>query len=84
MDHVETARASECLDSLLDRAGETGERIILTRDGKEIATIVHFEDAEYLQRAEDRLDNDPAEAALAGAEKHGTIPWAQAKAELGL
>lgn len=82
MDHVDTKQARDCLDTLVDRAGNTGERIILTRDGKAVAAIVHFEDAEYLQDVEDRLDNEAADAALAEAAIHGTIPWEEIEARL--
>lgn len=84
MEHLETTQARECLDGLVDRAGETGERIILTRDGKKVAAIVHFENAEYLQGVEDRLDLEAFEEARTDVEKHGTIPWQQVKAEIGL
>ncbi len=82
MDHGETAQARDCLDTLVDRAGETGEHIILTRDGKPVAAIVHFEEAEYLQSVEDRLDLEAAEETRADVEKHGTNPWEEIEARL--
>ncbi len=84
MDHVETTQARACLDSRVDRADETGEPIILTRDGRKIAVIDHVEDAEYLQGVKDRLDLEAFEGARADAEKHDAIRWEQVKAALGL
>ena len=70
------------LDALVDRVAETGERIILTRNGKEVAALVHVDDARYMQVLEDREDSEAAAEALAEAEIHGTIPWEQIEARL--
>jgi len=78
------AEARGDLDALADRVGETGERIILTRDGKEVAALVHVDDARYMQALEDRLDLEALEEARAEIERHGTIPWDRVKAELDL
>ena len=37
-----------------------------------------------IERLEDEIDVRDAKKALADARKHGTIPWEQAKKELGL
>ena len=74
--------AREGLDALVDRVAETGERIILTRDGKEVAALVHVDDARYMQALEDRFDREAIDEALADAEVHGTIPWEQIEARL--
>lgn len=84
MDRISTAEARGDLDDLVDRVAGTGERIILTRDGRALAALVHVEDACWLQDREDRQDLEDARAALAEARDKGTIPWEQVKAELGL
>ena len=84
MDRVTTDDARMCLDDLVARVAGGEERIILTRDGQEVAALVHVEDALYLRELEDRLDNEAADAALAEAREKGTIPWQQVKEELGL
>ena len=84
MDRVTTDDARGCLDDLVDRVASGEERIILTRDGQEVAALVHVEDALYLQELEDRQDREDVEAVRAEAQVKGTIPWEQVKAELGL
>lgn len=82
MEHVSVEEARLRLDALVERAGETGERIIVTRDGRPVAAIVHFEDAEYLQGKEDRFDREAADAALAEVAREGTVPWEEVEARL--
>ena len=82
MDCFTIEEARDRLDDLIERTASTGERIVLTRDGREVAAIVHAEDARWLQELEDREDN--AAAALAEAAEKGTIPWETVKAELNL
>ena len=83
MERISTAEARRCLDELADRVDKTGERIILTRDGRVVAAIVHAEDACWLQDREDRQDLEDARVARTEAKEKGTIPWEQVKAELG-
>jgi PHD/YefM family antitoxin component YafN of YafNO toxin-antitoxin module len=82
LEWVTTSEARETLDALADRVGETGERIVLTRDGKPVAALVHVDDAIYMQALEDRLDNAAAEEALADIERNGAIPWEEIEARL--
>lgn len=79
-----TVEAQNRFDDLINCVTVDGERIILVRDGKEVAALVHVEDAHYLQELEDRQDLADADAARAEAEEKGTIPWEQVKSELGL
>lgn len=60
------------------------ERIILRRDGKDVAAIVSVEDLERIQALEDAEDNAAADSALAEVEREGTVPFADLKRELGL
>ena len=87
LEQVDLARTAipdtrEGLDALTDRVAETGERIILTRDGKEVAALVHVDDARFMQALEDRIDSEAADAALTEVAEHGTIPWEVLRAEL--
>src|SRR5688500_11727383 len=82
MECVTTAEALARFDQLLARVASDGARIVLTRDGREVAALVHPEDARYLQLLEDRDDNAAADAALTEIAKQGTIPWEQIEARL--
>jgi prevent-host-death family protein len=82
LEWVTTSEARETLDALADRVAETGERIVLTRDGKPVAALVHVDDAIYMQAREDLDDRRAIEEALAEIAEHGTVPWEVVKAEL--
>ena len=68
----------------INRVAYSGERIVLERHGKAMAAIVPIEDLEFLQAIENRTDLEAARVALADAKKHGTVPWEEIKADLGL
>jgi prevent-host-death family protein len=72
------------LSELVNRASYGGERILLRRNGREVAAIVSPEDLRLLEELEDRIDLEDARASLAEAKRKGTIPWAKVKARLGL
>lgn len=44
------------LSSIVGRVASTGERVVLTRDGEPVVTIVPAADAAWLEALEDRLD----------------------------
>ena len=79
-------RAGETLAQTLERVASKRERIIVRRNGKNVAAIVPMEDLAALEELEDRRDLRAAKKALADAKKKGEkpIPWAKAKKELGL
>lgn len=81
---ISTAEARDRFSDVVNRAAYGKERVILTRRGKELVAVVPIEDVRLLEELEDRLDLEEARVALAEAEREGTIPWDQLKAELGL
>jgi prevent-host-death family protein len=82
MKQVPITDARDCLGMLANRAGLRGERIVLTRNGKPLAAIVPFEDADFMEKREDEMDVAEAERILAKGEP--TVPCEQVKKELGL
>lgn len=86
MEKFSTAEAREKFGSIVKKAAEDKERIVLTKRGKEWAALVPMEDVRLLEDLEDRLDLEEARAALAEAKADPakTIPWEKLKAELGL
>ena len=59
--------------------------VFLTRRGCRVAAVIDAEDLERLtQAAEDLADIEAARAARAEVAEHGTIPWDEVKADLGL
>ena len=72
------------LDEIVDDARARHEPVFLTRRGRRVAAVIDADDLERLtQAAEDLADIEVAEAARAEIAEHGTIPWNEAKADLG-
>jgi prevent-host-death family protein len=84
MQRLSVGGARDQLADALNRVAYRGERIIIERRGKSLAAVVPMEDLELLQALEDRIDLEEAREALAEAQREGTVPWEQVKAELGL
>jgi len=72
------------LTDIVNEVAYGGDRVVITRKGKEMVAIVSLEDLELLEELEERVDLDLARKALKDAEKNGTISWKKAKKELGL
>lgn len=83
---IAATKARDQFSDIVSRAAYGGERVVLTRRGKELAALISIEDLQLLDRlleeAEDRIDQE--EAARALAEPGPSIPWEQVKSELGL
>ena len=73
------------LADVIDDARASHEPVFLTRGGRRVAAVIGAEDLERLTRAaEDLADIEAARAARAEVAEHGTIPWDEVKADLGL
>ena len=86
MEKLSTDEAREKFDSIVKKAAQDKERIVLTKRGKEWAALVPIEDVRLLEDLENRLDLEEARAALAEAKADTTPPIAceKLKADLGL
>ncbi len=82
MTRIPASQVRTDLADTLNRVAYGGERIVLHRHGKDLAALVPLADLELLRALEDRLDNEAAEQAL--REPGDSIPWNQAKADLGI
>lgn len=73
------------LDEIVDDIRARHEPVFLTRGGRRVAAVIDVEDLERLtQAAEDLADMEVADAARTEIAEHGTIPWDEVKADLGL
>ena len=83
MTRLTTKQLREDVDGTLKRVVNDRERVVLRRNGKDVAVIVPIDEAliEYLEDLEDLED---AHAILKEIEKEGTIPWETVKKNLGL
>lgn len=82
-----TVTFSEAREHFTDLANEVaykGERIIVTRRGKNLMAIVPLNDLQAIEDMEDRIDIAEAKKAISHAKKHGTTSWEKVKKEAGL
>ena len=82
--------SDERLTTAVDRLLAGGERLVLERNGVDVAALVSLEELRELERAvemiEDQLDATAAKEALEEMAETGQrpIPFAQVRQELGL
>ena len=74
------SKARDLLGSLVNRVSLRGERVVINRNGKNIAAIVPMEDLELLRRLEDAADLKAALAAREEVRREGAVAWEDVKA----
>ncbi|MGV3723172.1 MAG: type II toxin-antitoxin system prevent-host-death family antitoxin [Actinomycetota bacterium] len=82
MANMTTAPAPRELAELIDRAAVSKERVILTRDGAELAAVVSIEDLralEAMEAREDEIDASLFADAREALERGETISHAELK-----
>jgi prevent-host-death family protein len=83
MTRLAVADARRDLSDILNRVVYSGERVILTRHGKDIAAIISSKDLEALEKIEDMVDVTEAEKRLSEGRKDA-IPYEAIRKEMGL
>jgi prevent-host-death family protein len=83
---MNTSEARDNFAKVVDRVSKKGERVVLSRRGKELAAIVPLDDLRNFERtAEDLEDRQDIEAAREALEEPGdNIPLKEVKRRLGL
>ena len=76
--------ARENFSDVISQVAFSGERVVVTRQGKELVAVVPISDLNLLEKLQDRIDLEEAHEALLETKKKGTVPWKKLKAELGL
>ncbi len=86
MVRIAASKARQDLSEILNRAAYQGERIVLNRNGKDVAAIVSVDDLRKLEALEDQLDYEAGQKALEKmkAKRHRPIPWQRVKRSLKL
>ena len=69
------------LGDIVNRVAHGGERVLLNRNGKNVAAVVSLRDLELIRRLEDAADLKAAVAARAEVARRGSVPWKKLKAE---
>ena len=79
------AVARSWLDEVVAGVRARHEAVFLTLRGCRVAAVIDADDLERLiQAAEDLADIEAADVARAEIAEHGTIPWDELNADLGL
>ena len=80
MTRVSATAARRDFAETLNRVAYRGERVVLERNGKDIAVLISIEDLELLRKFEDAMDN----AAADEANDEPGRSWDEIKSEMGL
>jgi prevent-host-death family protein len=83
MTHCAVADARRDLSDILNRVVYGGERVVITRHGKDVAAIVSSKDLEALEKIEDMIDVTEAEKRLSEGRKNA-VPYETIRKEMGL
>ena len=81
MQTLDASRIRQDFSDALNTVAFSGERIIISRHGKQVAVLVSVDDLAMLQALEDQMDVTLAKKAL---KEKKSIPWAQVKKKLKL
>ncbi len=81
MTEITVSQARGGFAELISRVAYGHDRVIISKNGKNVAAVVPLEDMELLEALEDRLDIDSARKAL---KKPEWAAWSKVKADLGL
>jgi prevent-host-death family protein len=84
MTRVNTSKLREDLSDTLNKVAFKGERVVLSRNGKDVAAIISIEDFKLLEDLEDRIDLSLARKALDEAARGETENWEKVKKDLGM
>jgi len=80
MSKIGSREARDKFSDLLTQAAFGKERIVLTRNGRELAAIVPIEDLQMIEEIEDRIDIAGADRIMARSPK--LLDWNSVKAGL--
>ena len=73
--------ACKNFSEIIRKATFANEATVITRSGKNVAAVISYEDYEFYQELEDKLDGELAMARLAkGSKRHS---WDEVKAKFG-
>ena len=87
MEKLSISNARSQITELVNSAFYSGERTVIQKHGKPLAAIISIKDLELLEciieKFEDYVDVQDADAALAEFKKDGAIPWDKVRDEIG-
>jgi prevent-host-death family protein len=86
MTRIPVTRARKTLSDVISHVAFGGERVVLSRNGKDLAAIVSMEVYRRVEAAEDRADLADLRSTKRAAAQRGEhpIPYEEARKRLGL
>jgi prevent-host-death family protein len=84
MDDITAAEARRQWADLLNRVAYGGERVVVTRHGKQLAALVPVDDLRLIDRMRGLLRRRDVRAALKETETLGGVAWESLRRELDL
>jgi prevent-host-death family protein len=84
MQSYTSKQARDDFSTLLSRVAFSGERVLITRQGKQLVAVIPINDLRQLEALEDLADLKEARASLAEAKEKGSVSWKSLKGQLGL
>ena len=84
MKHVHATAARQRWARLLGHVFHTGERILICRNGQNIAGLVPPDDVALLEHLSDECDIDEARAAIRKAKGQAHAAWKEVRSYAGL
>jgi prevent-host-death family protein len=80
MEKITTRQLRLGLSDIISRVAFGGERVVVSRNGKDTAAVISLDDLEILQAIENKFDVE----AFLGAKDEETIAWDDLKDELDI
>lgn len=84
MTHATAADVRSEIGAMLESVAGNGERIVIQRDGQDVAALVSIDDLAALRELEDQIDREEIREVREEIRREGTVPWEDVKKRLGL
>jgi prevent-host-death family protein len=86
MVRIPTSQVRHELAEILNRVAYQGERVVLKRNGRDVAALISLDDLKRLEEIEDRLDYEAGEKSRSRmkARRQKPIAWERVKRKLKL
>ncbi|WP_395476966.1 type II toxin-antitoxin system prevent-host-death family antitoxin [Rickettsia endosymbiont of Pantilius tunicatus] len=80
--NITTSVAREHFSEIINRSSYGKERVVLSRLGKDLATVIPIEDLRLIEMIENKLDIEEAKEAVKEAKLNDTISLDELKKEI--
>jgi prevent-host-death family protein len=81
MTRLAAAKVREEFSEVVNKVAYGRDRVVVTRNDKDLVAVVSLEDLAALERMEAEIDKKLVISARAEVKKRGTIPWEEVKSK---